>query len=281
MPLSGAEPGKLILMRTPIPLERQPAQNRNPRRSLSPCVQAPFWVLAASAFFLSAPWLLGAQTPAAQAPSTPPASIPAHKATQPHRRPSTAHPLPPPPQPAPVKPAAPEPPHWPANDKPANASVTWDSHGLRIAAENSSLQQILRDVSAETGTKIEGLAADQRVFGAYGPGQARDVISQLLEGSGYNVMMIGDQGQGTPRQIVLTSRGGANPQPAANPNPAATGDEDSDVDEQPQPQPGIPPPFRPGFAPGAPPRNMREMTPENQQMPQHQQPAQPPNNPQN
>ena len=48
--------------------------------------------------------------------------------------------------------------------------------------------------------------SDERVFGAYGlRSQARDVLAQLLQGSGYNVIMIGDQGQGTPRQLLLSA----------------------------------------------------------------------------
>jgi hypothetical protein len=84
--------------------------------------------------------------------------------------------------------------------------VVWDSHGLSIVAANSSLIQILKDISAATGAKVEGLGVDERIFGTYGPGQARDVISQLLDGSGYNVLMVGDQGEGTPRQIELSNR---------------------------------------------------------------------------
>jgi hypothetical protein len=63
-------------------------------------------------------------------------------------------------------------------------------------ATNSSLQQILSDVSTATGVKVEGTPGDQRVYGSYGPAPARDVLSQLLDGSGYNVLMIGDQGEG-------------------------------------------------------------------------------------
>ena len=75
--------------------------------------------------------------------------------------------------------------------------MTWEATGLRINASNSSLQQILNEVSVETGTKVEGLGADQRVYGEYGPGQARDVLSQLLQGSGYNVL---------PPAILATAR---------------------------------------------------------------------------
>jgi len=103
------------------------------------------------------------------------------------------------------------------------------------------------------------MATDERVFGVFGPGQARDVLSQLLLGSGYNVLMIGDQGQGTPREIVLTVRttGGAQPAPASAPS------EDDADEEQPQ-QPQVPPPpFRTGFPPRGP------------------QPGQQPNNPPN
>ena len=103
-------------------------------------------------------------------------------------------------EPAPVAQTPPPPPmpDWPINDKPSPASVVWDATGLRINASNSSLQQILSEVSTETGTKVEGLSADQRVYGEYGPGKARDVLSQLLQGSGYNVLLAGDHRPGRP-----------------------------------------------------------------------------------
>jgi len=121
------------------------------------------------------------------------------------------------PDPQPVI-AAPPTPHWPVNETPAQASVTWDSHGLRINAVNSSLRQIMSEVGAETGVKVEGLSSDERVFGEYGPGKATDVLSQLLRGSNYNVLMIGDQGQGTPRQILLSARRAGGPSVARREN---------------------------------------------------------------
>ena len=169
----------------------------------------------------------------------------------------------------PVTPPAPELPHWPVNEKPDQASVTWDSQGLRIDAANSSLQQILKDVSTATGVKVEGMGSDERIFGAYGPGQARDVLSQLLQGSGYNVLMIGDQGQGTPRQIVLTARktGGLEPAKAGQ---ATTPEEDAEAEDQPQqgePKPANPP-YRPNFGPGGPHRNQPQDNPQTQRPPQ-------------
>jgi hypothetical protein len=163
------------------------------------------------------------------------------------------------------------------NSKPFEATVVWNSQGLKIDASNSSLGQILKDVATATGTRVEGLGLDQRVFGTYGPGPARDVLAQLLVGSGYNVLMIGDQGQGTPRQIVLSSqqKGDAAPAQAANDGQAASND-DTDADEQPQPPTPPPPAIRNGFAPGAPPRTPQQIMQEMQQRQQQQQQNNPP-----
>jgi hypothetical protein len=160
--------------------------------------------------------------------------------------------------------------------------VVWDSQGLRIQATNSSLEQILSDVSTATGAKVEGMDSDQRIFGTFGPGTARDVIGQLLEGSGYNFLMIGDQGQGTPRQIVLSVRTAGNSTQGAKP-PTPT-DEDNDVDEQPQPAPpqeGFP--NRPGFPMRTPQQiEMQRMQQQQREQQQQQgQPGQPPVTPPN
>ncbi|MGD0682296.1 MAG: hypothetical protein ABR990_09610 [Terracidiphilus sp.] len=220
----------------------------------------------------------GAQILQAQAPATAASSTPAHKTAHPHKHSVAAQTQSPTP-PAAAKPPEPELPKWPANEKPSPASVTWDSQGLRIDAANSSLAQILQDVATATGAKVEGFDSDQRVFGAFGPGPARDVLSQLLQGSGYNVLLIGDQGQGTPREILLSHRHAGTATAAVNPAPAS--DEDSDTDEQPQPGQ---PPIRPGSIPGRPltPQQMQQQRPQPvQPQPGHPQPGQPPSNPQN
>ena len=217
----------------------------------------------------------------AQSQATP-ATI--HKTAHPHKPLAAAHmqssaPQAPAAQATPA--AAPEEPKWPANEKPTPASITWDSQGLRIDATNSSLAQILTDVSTFTGANVEGFDFDQRVFGVFGPGTARDVLSQLLQGSGYNVLLIGDQGQGTPRSIMLSSRHPGTT-PAATSTTTPSSDDDNDVEEQPQPQPAAPP-IQPAFPPNRMPRTpqqMQQMMQQRQQQGQPQ-PGQPPVNPPN
>ncbi|MGA3081855.1 MAG: hypothetical protein ABSD44_10790 [Terracidiphilus sp.] len=230
-----------------------------------------FASLAVLAGALCGAGLLAAQTPATEAPSAP-AHQPVHPRKH-HAAPPEQSPLPPPAA-LPAPPPEPEAPLWPANEKPVDATVTWDSLGLRIDASNSSLEQILNDVAADTGAKVEGFDADERVFGAFGPGQARDVLSQLLQGSGYNVMLIGDQGQGTPREIVLSARHAGDEQPAANPAPTV----DEDAEEQP-----APPTYRPSsnFGPGGPHSPQQMVDARQQEMDQRQQQRQDMQNRQN
>jgi len=283
-------------LQPPRPAAPSQAANAHPAAGpgfkCAPLFSIPLLLTAAVVLFPAAAQLR-AQTPAAPTPAPATTSDPAASDVKPahrHQRPSAAKPLnvPPPAAPEPVTAPVPEKPKWPAFDSPAPASVVWDSHGLSIEATNSSLVQILKDVSTATGAKVDGLAGDQRVFGAYGPGQARDVLSQLLQGSGYNVIMIGDQGQGAPKQILLSMRQAGAAQPVAK-NNAGNNDED-DVEEPPPPQ--EPGPMRPGFPPGAAPRTPQqieqEMEQRREQMQQQTQPQpqpqpqqQPPVNPQN
>ena len=141
-----------------------------------------------------------------------------------------------------AKPAAPQQapkPDWPVNDPAKPATVSWNAGGLKIEAQNSSLKKILEDVETVTGTSIDGLQKDERVFGTFGPGPAREVLAKLLEGTSYNILMVGELGGGNPRQVELTTRGAKGSAPAgagnANGNP-----DDDDVDAEPdeQQQPG-------------------------------------------
>ena len=119
---------------------------------------------------------------------------------------STSSPLPP--SPAITAPATP-----PETAQRYRARVTYTNGLLEVHADNSSLNQILRDISRQTGMKIVGGVAEQRVFGSYGPAPAPTVIQTLLDGTGTNVLLQ-ENGSHSPEQLVLTPRPGG---PAAPP----------------------------------------------------------------
>jgi hypothetical protein len=145
-----------------------------------------------------------------------------------------------------VQPPALPAPIWLAS-QPNQARVSWDSHVLEIEAFNSSLNQILHQVAADTGAKLEGLGQDQRVFGSYGPGPWSDVLWKLLEGSGYNVLLVGGRDADAPCEIVLSARSLASLQTAANNlNPSNSEDDDAD----PPSEPSRPPPMKTPFGNG-------------------------------
>lgn len=209
----------------------------------------------------------------AQTPTASPQTRTAHKPPRRHARPTAkAHKGVKAIQ-APATPPEPPKPDWPINNPAAPASIAWDSHGLSVKAANSSLQQILEDVATATGAKLDGTVADQRVFGVYGPGPARDILIQLLQGSGYNVLMLGDQHNGAPSRIVLTARGTAVSQPQSGQTAQNNSPEEEPAENEPEepPQQPVPPPIiRPGIRPGEvqpqPPPNIHQL----QQMQQMQ-----------
>jgi hypothetical protein len=170
---------------------------------------APIRFLAAASLAFAAlvpPLPLAAQTSptpvtkssaGAQASSTLPA-------TQPTAPPASS--VPPPPTTPPT----------PEQLPPRHAEVTFTGGELFISASNSSLNQILREISHETGLKISGGVADERVFGQYGPDAPAQILSALLDGTGSNMLLI--QGDGdAPAELILTPRQGG-PSP---PNPNA------------------------------------------------------------
>ena len=100
------------------------------------------------------------------------------------------------------------------------AAIRMGGGSLAIDADNSSLSEILREISRESGMKIDGLNGDERVFGSFGPGKPFAVLSDLLNGTQYNVMMVGSLNNGAPRRLSLLPLHGD----AASPPPAATAD---------------------------------------------------------
>jgi hypothetical protein len=155
------------------------------------------------------------------------AMLPAQSRQAPNAKPTAAVPsasLPPtPPTTIPILPPTPE--QLPAHP----ASVTYANGLLTVSANNSSLNQILRDISRETKTKITGGVVDERVFGEYGPASTEQILNTLLDGTGSNMLFV--QSSGTaPAELILSSRSGAPTPP--NPNAAAEAEREQHVQEE-------------------------------------------------
>jgi hypothetical protein len=146
-------------------------------------------------------------------------------------------------QPAPSQPTgvAPSMLQQPAQD----AQIVFADGNLSIHADNSSLAAILHQVASNSGMKIEGLGSDERVFGNFGPGAPRDVLADLLVGTAYNQVLLGDLSNGAPRELILSpTRSGATvPSPAPQANAIANADDNNEpeaVEATPPPQPEPP-----------------------------------------
>jgi hypothetical protein len=102
--------------------------------------------------------------------------------------------------------------------------VTYENNQLTINAPNSTLGDILRAVRKLTGAEIEIPAAPERVVTHLGPGPARDVVAELLNGSRFNYVLLGSPTDNSAlTRVVLVAKAGVQeigPSPAAVPNPA-------------------------------------------------------------
>jgi hypothetical protein len=101
---------------------------------------------------------------------------------------------------------------------PVPPQVSYQNGQLTIVAFNSTLGDILQAVREQTGAEIEIPAATERVVTHLGPGTAREVIAELLNGSRFNFMLLGSaQDPSLLTRVVLkakTSPDGASPNPA-------------------------------------------------------------------
>ncbi len=133
-------------------------------------------------------------------------------------------------------------------DLPAHrADVTYRTGILAVSAENSSLNQILREIGKLTGMKITGGVNDERVYGSYGPADTETVLTALLKGTGSNMMLVLDDRE-HPKELVLTPRMGGPTPP--NPNAAREREEEDLPMRRPRGAEGFNPP--PQFHPPQP-----------------------------
>lgn len=114
------------------------------------------------------------------------------------------------PKPAVLPPMRPGPlPQLPMDLMPAAPpKVSYQNGLLTIAAQNSTLGDILRDVHKLTGASIDVPPnATERVVTRLGPGAPRDVLASLLNGTSFNYVMVGSSSDPTGvASIVLTTK---------------------------------------------------------------------------
>ena len=191
--------------------------------------------------------------------------------------------------------------------KPVAPQVSFQNGQLTIVAPNSSLGDILRAVRQETGAEIDIPAdAHDRVVTRLGPGPARDVIADLLNGSRFNYVLVGSpQDVSALTRVVLVARSGPenaapnNPapdaakadnmapppgqdaQPDAQPDADAAADDQNAAQDENQEQPAAeaeqeqpPPADQPGAK--TPQQMLQELQQRQMQLQQMQQPGQPP-----
>jgi len=97
--------------------------------------------------------------------------------------------------------------------------VTFENNQLTIVAPNSTLADILRAVRKQTGAEIDVPAAPERVVTNLGPGPAREVLADLLNGSRFNYVLLGSPSdQAALTRVVLVAKSGSQEIPS---NPMA------------------------------------------------------------
>src|SRR5579872_2848471 len=100
--------------------------------------------------------------------------------------------------------------------------VSFQDNQLTIVAPNSTLSDILRAVKKLTGAEIDVPSAPERVVTHLGPGPAREVMAELLNGSRFNYVLLGspDDQNGLSRVVLVAKSGLQDVTPNPNPNPA-------------------------------------------------------------
>ena len=137
--------------------------------------------------------------------------------------------------------------------------VSYRDGMLTIVAPNSTLGDILRSVRKNTAADIEIPSnASERVATRLGPGPAREVVAELLNGSHFNYVLLGSpENSNLLVRVVLVAKtpdtptpaiqaaNGAPPQPAANAAPEAA---EAEVPDEPAEEPPPPGEAAPGPA---------------------------------
>jgi hypothetical protein len=95
---------------------------------------------------------------------------------------------------------------------PAAPQVTYKNGQLTIDSRNATLSQVLHSVQAQTGASVEipPGAGNERVVATLGPGQPKDVLASLLNGSKFNYVILGEANNpGAVQKVILMASVGA------------------------------------------------------------------------
>jgi len=111
--------------------------------------------------------------------------------------------------------------------EPPKVTVTFQDGKLRLSSEKGSLADVLNEVRARTGADIAvpAGAEQEKVVATIGPANPREVLSQLLNGSRYNFIIVGtDADPNQLERVVLSPKGNMDvnqsSEPAAETEPA-------------------------------------------------------------
>ena len=130
-----------------------------------------------------------------------------------------------------------------------HSQVTLDHGLLTVTATNASLNGLIREIARQTGMKVTGSVAEDRVFGTYGPGDPQSILATLLDGTGTNIL-IRSSAADAPLQLILTPRVGAATPPNPNANLASNESDDDETPPPGAPAAGFGPRSRPAVMPG-------------------------------
>ncbi len=132
----------------------------------------------------------------------------------------------------------------PAPPRAKNVEVTFQDGRLHLISNKASLAEVLTEVSVKTGAVIPlppGAEQENVVISA-GPGTPREVLSQLLNGSLYNFIIVGkDEDANQIERVVLSAKtpGGVTyEQPLAS-NPTMEAQQRSNGPAPPEPLPQV------------------------------------------
>ena len=110
---------------------------------------------------------------------------------------------------APTNPTPPaSPPTLQSPSPPPPLTVGFQNGLLRIAADRASLAEILYQIQVQTGAEIAvpSGAKQEKVSATLGP-RASDVLAQLLDGSPYNLIILGSfEDSSSLNQVILTPK---------------------------------------------------------------------------